>query len=632
MLLGGTTAAAAELPWTKLDVDKNGRFDRADIEKVLGGGPDRPTLDVNGDGKKDRADATALYLALWRDDRTADLKVTADDFATPPRISLEPATDLQVSSLALRLVSEARLPPGQETLIRAQWDLAKVKEPLAAMYERAGPAALLAKNLDVATWAFAKSLTLEPRRVAALNGLGFVLIEQGRDAEAAGVLARAAQLGPNVCAVQANLGFVAARANLLEDAHRAYSAAIEKCPGIAQYRLNRAFLGVRMRKPPKVVIEDAEEASKSSPGDIEAATMIDVLDPGNAPSREEARAAWERYRAALNAEPWSSLSPCDQGKSLLEAIDYECGEKWDAKKKNLTDELDRRLKGLAAAVMPAGQSYCADIKRWAANVKPTLRACQNVQRMAEMDAGSAFAQLMRSCNRQKVAAIPLLFELASEQAKADAKAATRVLDAHQRRALGARIENAPALAAEAYAEAMRYCYTEPVRGIALQARAISDGPQRLETRGWQQDIVAVGPFVIMPMALAKKGYGGDCDAKLPTLNADASLKWSLSLVLVQIEYDFSENEVKLQVGQGLIVAGTWSPERGFGFQAGVGFDLDAGPIAASAVTYWKIGSDGSFVEETELGAGVNVGVETLGVEASTSETLMPAQHAPVGSW
>lgn len=637
VLLVSGAAWSADVAWTKLDLDQNQRFDRADIAKVLAAGPDLPTLDVNGDGTKNRKDTVALYVTLWRLDRTADLAVTAEDFVKPAPVTLTPATDDEVGRLARRLVADLqpKLPPQQESRLQLAWKQANVAEPLAAMYDRAGPAALLAKNLDVATWAYAKSLSLDPRRVSALNGLGFVLLERGRDQDAAGVLARAAELGPRVCAVQANLGFLAARNGLLPQAERAFTAAITACPTIGQYRLNRALLRVRLGRPHEAVVDDAREAVTSSPGDLEAAAMLDVLDPGSAPSIEEARREYERRRAELNADPWNTLRPCEQAQALLDSIDAEYGKKWEATKDRITRETDVRMKRVADTVMPEGASYCADIKKWSTGAGPAVRSCANVRRMAESEAGQQQARLNREWNRRKVAAIPLIFQLATQQAKADAKAAT-ALDP-QLRGLGARVENAAALASEASAETMRHCYTEPVATIAAEGKAISSNPVQLDLYSWESAIVQVGPFLVMPAATMKYGYASnECEVKPPALNIDLAAKWTLSLVLVQLEYDFVSHEVRLQVGQGLIVAGSWSPERGFGFEAGVGFDLDVGPskaVSVSAVEYWKFGSDGSVVQESEFGAGLDFGgSEGLGVEVSSSETLLPAQHAPVGAW
>jgi hypothetical protein len=104
----------------------------------------------------------------------------------------------------------------------------------------------------------------------------------------------------------------------------------------------------------------------------------------------------------------------------------------------------------------------------------------------------------------------------------------------------------------------------------------------------------------------------------------------LSLGLIGVEFKPRTCEFKLQIGQGLILADTWSPAKGFGMQTGVGFEMEFGMLKVGASEVVKFGSDGSIEVEGSGVAGMSTPLGgAYGVEVRT--TLVPKQHEPTGT-
>lgn|GEM_PF-6452541 len=96
--------------WRRLDLNRDGRFDRADYDLLIAEGMAHPAVDVNGDGSLDLADAFAAMVEITRWDRNADGQVDDDDFL-PPATSACPRPTRRPPRRWLRGCSKSR--PGR---------------------------------------------------------------------------------------------------------------------------------------------------------------------------------------------------------------------------------------------------------------------------------------------------------------------------------------------------------------------------------------------------------------------------------------------------------------------------------------------------------------------------------------
>jgi hypothetical protein len=165
----------------------------------------------------------------------------------------------------------------------------------------------------------------------------------------------------------------------------------------------------------------------------------------------------------------------------------------------------------------------------------------------------------------------------------------------------------------------------------------------LDLRPDQQDatmLTIAGFMPIVARAASDKDYGKDflgkkddfptLDAKIKTPGLDEPA-FGLSLGVVGVEWNSQSNEFKLQAGQGLIAAGTWSPTSGFGFQLGVGVSVTEGPFKVKAGNFIKFGSDGSINVDYKGGATVGAGPVSAGWTDSITIPVRAAMYEPVGT-
>jgi hypothetical protein len=108
-------------------------------------------------------------------------------------------------------------------------------------------------------------------------------------------------------------------------------------------------------------------------------------------------------------------------------------------------------------------------------------------------------------------------------------------------------------------------------------------------------------------------------------------QYGLDIALAGLSTKPGTCEIRIRAGQGLLVAGTWSPIAGFGFEYGAGFDVRMGPVTMGAASYTRIGSDGSITDMTNVSAGVSAGALSSVYELGSKTAAFAAQHAPVGA-
>ena len=618
-LLLAPVAGAAPLDWRAVDVDRDGRFDQADIRRVIAQGPFSPSLDVDGDGKKDVQDAFALVTLVTRLDRTGDRAVSKEDFAKGPPLAVPEPSEEGAARVVAAALAEAkgRVPADLERKLEASFATVQggaAADARAALYDQAGAAALAMHDLDEARFGFARAATLAPRRDSALANLGFVLAEEGRYSDALVLLARARQLQPRSCTTLNNLAFVMARAGSLADALRYYGEAVALCPQGGMLHLN---LGVVQLQAGQAAAARAsfEQALRLSPRDADAFLLVAATAPPGPPSSMAAQAAAYEQRRARETEwpPWGDMDPSMQVEEVLGMARDKAREGQREAIQELKRQFADRAQATAAPALAQGRSACEDLTRCLANRDPVLRALAALRG----DARRAVIDLQSVFDRKAAAAELALDSLLLQNAVTHAQARSVAI----RNATAARKE---------FEQTVDELYTDFMRRAARDMAAVRTRPDfDIWDGAYEQGVILC---FMAPMVVLKPGYsdldkcGAKPDSRLQ-LSGGVEAKLGVSLVLVGLEWAPEQNEWKLQVGQGVLVAGTWSPTRGFGFQVGTGLEITEGNLKAGAAQWIKFGSDGSISVEGEVGAGASFTT----MEGGVSSEIRAASHEPVGT-
>jgi Tfp pilus assembly protein PilF len=646
MLLSAAISAPAlagptgdPLQWRLYDANADGCLDKADAHILFGDGVWRPTVDVNRDGARDSADAFALMVLMTKWDRSADMKTSDDDFVPREPVSLPEPSVAAAISLASRLLVDAatRLPAGQEERLMQEWPTFEFmgRPEQAALLDEAGMLALVEHNLDVAQWAFARAVDLDADRSSAMSNLGFTLCEQGRTAEALVLLSWARQMDPQSAVASNNIAWVFARTGQTEEAERFYREAIKAAPDVAQYQLNLGVVLLRQGSDDGAR-EAFARAARLNPDDREALLMSVATSPLKPEAMEKYRARYDEYRDEINGQlvedygpdagmpAWENVNAADRIEEIVRQEEDRIRRARDEVLEELAQDTRRTLRTTVQPVEMQGESALADWKRFWAGYPGTyekleaiiseanLRACQVA---TEYEKRSAAATLNLDRVILELALTQAQSEMAAYQDGAEARAAfERTIDS-------------------LYEDRMRWA-AERLR-TARDTASLNLSPEDKDTR--QAALLTF--MAIVDAALANKDYGEDFD-KAPEPKAVGEIKWKMdvdptmgvSLGMVGAEWNSNTNEFKLQVGQGIIVAGTWSPANGFGFQAGVGVSVTEGSTKFSLANYLKFGSDGSITVDYKAGGGVSGAHLGEKWSGSASTTLRAATHEPVGTW
>ena len=641
VLVFAATARAAPdsaAQWRTLDVNHDGKFDRSDISLIVQDGLWHPSVDVNGDGKKDMADFFALELLLTTGDRNGDGAVTADDFTLLPPLALPQPDAGAAAKLVAAALAEAapNVPASQETTLMQQWpQYATVDDTVrAALWDEAGTLALAVHNLDVAQWALARACTLNPQRPSALSSLGFILSQRNRPADALVLLAQARKLAPTLAPASNNIGWVFARNGQLDDADRYYAEATTHAPDVGQYHLNRGVILLRKNDPAHAAGEFTQ-ASTLAPGDRDALMMSVAMTPASVVDDSQYEPGYQQYQAEIMKEdpnaggpPWADLDLPTKLSEILRQQEEVFRKQRNDAIEALTDETNQAIIATVAAVMPQGTSAVADWKRYWGGVAAAQYRLAALDVSSRTRAGAIEIQLQRRIWANRISNDRLILQFALMDAQAKMVAA----------------RDSAAAAKNAFDQAIANEYDAPMRQAAQHLSAIPGAMQRRLELSTEADTRSRGLLLIWMgiftgAANDPEHYGkGFFDhgppagilAKIKAAQDDPS--FGLSIGMVGLEWDPVANAWKLQVGQGLIVAGTWSPKSGFGFQVGAGVSITEGTWKASAATYIKFGSDGSVTVVDKASAGLSG--PTLGTKlgGSLSTEICPASHEPVGTF
>ncbi len=632
----GAQPAPGDVDWRRFDLNKDQRLDQADKALIFKGGVWAATLDINNDQRKDLDDACALLLLMTMWDRNADLAVTAEDFGPLPPMHLPKPDAMAARTLASACLRElaTKVPADQEDRLRREWEPLKVLQAKdeAALFEASGALALTLRNLDVAQWAYAKACELGPQRDSAFANLAFTLAERARYPEAMVLLAYARELHPKSGVTSNTLAWIFARNGQLDQARLFYLEAVLALPEVAQYHLNLGVVLLRQGDHAGAAAE-FELAAKLNPDDRDALYMALATRPRGRATISEVQEQYEKEcekhnKTASEDERMSPWKELDVDAQIDQVINQAAGrvhqEKYHALKE-LTHQTKQRL---LQAVEPAAQKWKdaqEDFDRWKANGQGAYLALQQVVQ----DGNHRARELATVFKRKEGAAIleagPLVLQLAL--AEAQRNMAGYGHGAQARQAFEKTVD-------ELYTRRMAYA-----RELMVHGRDTAYLDLRPEEQNATMAAVA-GYLPIIAAAASDAAYGKDFLAKkdkLPKLEAKLKVPgadepaFGLSLGIVGVEWNSESNEFKLQAGQGVIAAGTWSPTRGFGFQLGVGVSFTEGAFKVKAGNFIKFGSDGSINVDYKGGATVGAGPLSMGWTDSLTLPVRAATHEPIGT-
>ncbi len=628
---------AADTDWRRYDLNKDGKFDEADKKIIFKSGLWAPTIDVNGDKRKDIADAFALLLLQTAWDRNADMAVSADDFTPQPPLDLPKPDATAATALVAASMQElaGKVPADLDEKLQREWEPLKIvtAPDRAALYEESGALALAQRNLDVAQWAYGKACQLAPGRDSVYANLAFTLAQKGRYRDALVLLAYARQRYPKSGTTSNNIGWSFARNGQLDLARQYYQEAIGWLPFVAQYHLNLGIVLLRVDDRAGARAQ-FDLAAKLAPNDRDALFMALATNPPPPAKLEDVQARYEREQAEFNKTAsedekqttrWDELGNEEKIDQVIQQAADRVHREKDQALKDLTDEMRKRIWDVADPAVPQWKSAMEDFKRWRSKGQSAYDAVQQ----AIADGDKRAAEIATQYKRKEAAAIleagPQVLQLALAEAQSDMAGYTSGQQARQ-----------------AFEKTVDRLYTQPM-ARAQEQMAKGRDTAYLDLRPDSLDATVLTSAAFMPIvarAASDAQYGGDFLKKkdeFPLFNIKTKVQgldeptFGLSIGVVGVEWNAQDNEFKLQAGQGLIAAGTWSPDAGFGFQLGVGVDISEGPLKAKAGNFIKFGSDGSISVDYEGGASVGAGPIEMGWSNTLSSPIRAAMYEPVGT-
>jgi Flp pilus assembly protein TadD len=627
---------AADVNWQRFDANKDKRFDQADKDIIFKGGVWNSTIDVNGDGRKDIADAFALLLLATSWDRNADLTVSADDFTQLPPLNLPEPDAMAARTLAIKARQEmmSKVPADLEDKLKREWaPLSIINAPdQGALYEESGAVALSQHNLEVAQWAYAKACELAPARDSVYSNLAFALAQGGRYRDAMVLLAYAQKLQPKSGATNNNIGWIFARNGQLALARQHYQEAINLLPDVAQYHINLGVVLLHMENPSAARAE-FDRAAKLNPDDRDALFLSLATNPPSPVKMAETQAQYEKSRDEYNKTagedekmaPWGELDvEAKISEIISQAVERVSREK-EAALKELTEQTKQRIQQAVEPAAPKWNDAREDFKRWKEKGQSAYDKVQQVCGNGNLRATELATEFKRKQGAAILEAGPQVLQLALTEAQKDMAGYT---DARQARlAFEKTVDNL-------YTREMAYAQEQMVKGRDTAYLDLRPDDQNATM------LTVAGFMPIIARAASDKDYGKDFLGKkddMPSLNVKTKTPgldepaFGLSLGLVGVEWNSQSNEFKLQAGQGLIAAGTWSPTSGFGFQLGIGVSVTEGPFKVKAGNFVKFGSDGSINVDYKGGATVGAGPVSAGWTDSITFPVRAAMYEPVGT-
>jgi tetratricopeptide (TPR) repeat protein len=634
--------------WRIYDVNGDGRFDVADISKFIGDGGIGFISDLNSDGNKDLTDAFALYLRLSVLDRNCDEAVDDDDFTPIEPVKMPEPDEAAVWPLVSRIVSEAlkKLPPDIENQVfRSLPESGKMTfTEKANIYQETGMSALLQLNLEGAQWAFGRAFQTDNRSATAVGSLAFTIAVDKRHEDALTLLARARELFRESGATSTAIGWIFARHGQNREALIYYREAVEFVPRIARYHMNLGIAYMRVESTEKAC-EEFRIASELDPGDFHA-TLFGYTIPGAEPPqitqmdlqklKDEDRIQIQYLRDQGSAEdelptPWDDCTPCEKARRIPELLGERDGKIFEDLALSHADELAEKENSMGNALAPKFKSAEEDLNNWWEMVNWGLTVGKALEHDAEANLGNRWTSMTRKRGREIMGYSSFFMDCALEQAKIDGQKRSDYEEEKLKdipraavNILQERSENYHIALEEAISE----CYNDPML-TAAELLNFQNGPYPLPPS--RVEIIPWGyfPLLIPDLCLNIPGY---CDGDPDLPEYDESMfnnTFSLDLWVASFEYNYDTEawELRLAPGTGIILGVTWSPESGYGYQAGVDLGLNLVVAGFDLECYLEVDKTGMHLKG-ETGAFVNLGIIDAGIERSVSKTLIAFQAVP----
>lgn len=634
--LAGAASLESRSGWRRLDVNKDGRVDAEDGKKIFAQGIWKPASDVNGDGKLDIQDFWAWVLFMSRWDRTADRAVSGDDFRPLPPMALPVANPKLRDEIVRAALNPAppSLPAGYEEnlLARMTNGPSSTNYAKSQMLLHGGASALMQHNLEVARWSFARACQIEPTNYPALANLAFTFTADGRFQEGLQLVAETLALQPACATAWNNLGMIYLQNGQSAEAQKSFDRAIQNAPFVGQYQLNKA-IALLQSGANGAAVAAAASAARLGKGDPEAQVFNLAIHPPNPGNLAALESEYENYRKDVAKNPlnplppsWSQLTFREQAKAILELPDYQYGNKLEEDLNALRDDTMQKVREEFDQIRPKWVAAKDDMTTFFKHFPSTVEKLVALNEQAQIQATYAARAAQRKIAGAQLAMDQVVLQLALAQGQIDMLG---YADANEAR--------------EAFVLDIDEIYEDPMRDAARilrnptsQARVSLPTPEYTDMLQWSGGL---GFFnITLAGAVDPEGYGKGFVAPTKQFNPvsltspEGSVGLSLPGGVVQAEYNFNTGETKLQVGQGLVVASTWHPKNGYGFQIGLGFDFEL-PLGAevSVGTYLKFGSDGSISSSIEEGVGVKIGPAGAKVTGAIETVIVAATHAPLMS-
>ncbi len=629
--------------WRIYDINGDGRFDIEDIEEYQFTGGIGFINDLNSDGRNDLTDVFALYIKLAVLDRNCDEAVDDEDFTPVEPVRLPEPDASAVWPLVSRIVTEALTDLPSDIEYQVSRSIITPR-PLtvfekANIYEVTGLSALLQLNLEGAQWAFGRAYQTNNRSATALGSLGFAMAMDRRHEEALALLSLSRKLNNKSGATSTSIAWIFARHGQNDEALNYYIEAVESSPEIARYHLNLGIAYVRVGDTEKAGSE-FRIAAELDPGDFHGMlfgyTVPGKTPPGSTPVdinklKEEDLLQIKEFRDSGSTEDelptaWNECSPCEQARKIPELLERRDDRKYSRVAQTYADEMANRRDEWGKTNAPLLKNSSEDLKRWQTWLSGN-KALMAEEIKIEKELGNLAASLTRQRGNEIMSYSSFFMQCALDQAKIDARVQSEYEEERTKNLPISAIERAR-LRTETYnsalEEAIKECYLDPMLTAAslLNAESI---PQELPHSDVEVlDLTFFYPFAWLEACLSIEGYydGGE----KPEVSGIADNTFSLNLWVASFEYNWNTGEWELRIlpGTGVILGATWSPDSGFGVEAGVDLGLDLIVAGFNLEGYFKVDKNGMTLNG-EAGAFVSLGVLEAGLESSGSVPVIPFQ-------
>jgi len=614
--------------WRAWDVNADGKFDKQDIENLLGDGWQEFSNDLNYDGRNDVSDVFALYVRLSVLDRNCDLAVNDLDYITPSHVKLPEPDIARVRLIVNEIVPKARIKAGLKTDVEeillgfADESLTRYIPGKAYVYEVAGLSAVFQHNLDAAMWAFGRSFQVYEGSPSSLNNLAFALAMNNQHDYALELLAYARTLTPELATTETITGWIYARHGQDEEALKHYLKAVELAPDISQYHMNLGITYLRQGKT-ELAHKEFINASEKDEGDFKALLFGYTVPPRDPPPRNEPSVDPEEikkeYEEMLQEreeqqdpteeneeqESHHEPSPCDFAGMIQEILE----EKYTIQQAEYSTMAGNNaiisINGKAGNFMPQWKNCMEDFELFKIGSSTVPAVAASAWASANDAATNHWMALRMKWGNELLSYSSFFYEQALKHAAGEFD---RRFSDYKNLPIPA--EQIAAIKAEMHRdvleESLRHCYEEPVRKAISLLRAPYQYVRA--TPDPEIEIVPFGPGIYMAITLRAVSVVGYCpdsdaeslsDAEVALPDVTIGFDW----YIIDFEWNLETGELELNLGEGFFVGATWSPQAGFGVQAGIGFDAEIGPMRGVAKTYIYY-RNGNIGWSGELGVSV----------------------------